>query len=138
MGRSVDYLSDAQHVLYLDNSNDNEDPDMSQFYWDELKSEITECFNSYPSLITPRKERWDGRETSIILENSLAEVGLSEYCGLVSVSIRAQDDEHVHLGIHWIDKIWPGIIKEFKAAFPTRLLTKRGTLSNGEGVYQRI
>ena len=135
MGRSVNYLSGAQHVLYLNDSRDEEDPDLSQFYWDEFKSEVMECFNSCPSLEAPRNERWDGRETVIILENSLAEVGISEYCGLVSVSIRAQDDEYMNLGIHWIDKVWPGIIKEFKEAFPTSLLTKIGTFSNGEGVY---
>ncbi len=135
MGRSVSYLSDAQEVLYLDRS-EPENPEESQFYWDEFKLKVMECFNSCPSLEAPTSERYDGRETTIILENSVAEVGLSEYCGLVSVSIRAQDNENVNFGIQWIKKVWPGIMREFKEAFPTSLLTKIGTFSNGETVFK--
>jgi hypothetical protein len=144
MGRGVSRLNNAQHVLYLDYSYED-DSDMDQFYWEEFKVEIMECFNNCPSLVAPRKDKWDGRETIIILENSLAEVGIAEYCGLVSVSIRPRmgdmvsyDDEYVNLGRKWIDQVWPGIIRNFKEAFPTSMLTKLGTFSNGEAIYQKI
>lgn len=59
--------------------------------WDWFMESITDQFTAkYPSLDTCN--RWDGNEDHIFLENELLELGVSEYCGLASVSMRVKDD----------------------------------------------
>ena len=136
MGRSVNYLNNAQRILYLSFMENEEDEDLAQMYWGDFEEEVKSCFSSCPSLENPYSERWDNNETKIILENNLAEVGISEYCGLVSVSIQARTEENESLAINWIYKTWPGICKSFKDHFQGSMLTRLGTFSNGEGVFE--
>lgn len=160
MGRSVDYLSRAANVTFLDVSSmgmqypynpDTEEYDedgeleydefMGREDWDNLIGEIQAEFASkYPSLNTSKE--WDGRETRIILENTFCEIGISEYCGLASLSIRVNDnldnygDNKTQLAENWIDQVWDGMLKILDTNFGhyTRL-NKQGSFSNGEGVY---
>lgn len=163
MGRSVDYLNRAVQVSYADASRmgytapwsdelGDYDYEAEPVYcemqaridWDDFKSALGEAFaKSYPSLDFDAKGfGWDGRETLIIARNKLVEVGISEYCGLVSLSVRPLD-EHAWLNYSQspigerfarqvnLDKVLAYALGE------EAVLHKVGTFSNGEGVYRR-
>lgn len=119
--------------------------DYADFEWDYFEEGLTELLSEKaPSLdiLTGKNKRWDGRETSIIAENNFCEIGLSEYCGFVSVSIRVIEDNYVHkyekLAERWIDKIWPKIEAAMLERYGKKLLRKIGSFSNGEGVYESV
>lgn len=140
MGRSVDYLSNAAIVAYCSPEfmEDGQDESSGYFDWDEFKEDlISQLQQAFPSL-EEVDNRWCGRETSIILENGLVEIGLSEYCGLVSVSIRpnlALDPPPYDLANRWINRIKPkflGIVKIYNG------LTSIGRFSNGEQVFETM
>lgn len=125
MSRSVNYLDNADHVAYIDASGIDTEWEWDDFT-DELESKLTDMF---PSLEPSGK--WDNNETRIILENEHAVVGLSEYCGLVSVSIRHKDDDDwVGLHEHWVNSIESKFLSIGE-------LKKVGTFSNGEAVFER-
>ena len=138
MGRSVSYLSRAQKVFYiaLDNSNDQDD---LEFIWDDFTENVNFIFQKYKSM--DQCNRWDDRETQIIFENGLIEVGISEYCGLASISLRAKEQgsnyKHIEsLGINYIEKITPKLEQELCKVF--EVYNKQGSFSNGEGVYSKV
>ena len=130
MSRSVDYLTGAEAVAYIDAGELEDELD-----WDMFKEDIEQqLISMFPSLDTC--DRWDGRETHIFLENDHAEIGISEYCGLVSVSVRAKDDnegygyDRTGLAQKWVERV--------KDKFLTiGTLNRVGTFSNGEAVFER-
>lgn len=129
MSRSVDYLNRANAVAYIDASHlVSESTD--QWEWDDFVNDIVyQLQDKYPSLTEPYKKTWDSNEVEIILRNMFCDVGISEYMGLVSVSIRA--DEYNPLAVSWVNKIKDEFLKIGD-------LNKVGTFSNGEAVYKRI
>jgi len=150
MGRSVDYLNNADLVLYFNGdflSGLDEDgeycQDMAELNWEdfysELKHNIKAKLKSYNEC-----EKWDSNEVSIFLENELAEIGLSEYCGLCSLSVRAKDDEFynsyekVKEGIakHHVKQIEKSLVKCLENV-GVEVLNRLGTMSNGIGVFEK-
>ena len=131
MGRSVDYLSNASRIYYVPFECEEGEED---FAWDDFEDNLTYGLKTkFKSL--DKCKKWDGRETRIFLENNLAEVGISEYCGLVSISIRPKDGVE-SLGENWIDKIstnFEQVIKENCG----ETYRKVGSFSNGEGVFEK-
>lgn len=139
MGRSVSYINNAEYVLYFTFDNDE---NIDDFEWDNFKlnliSEIkSKCKSFYEC------EKWDDREVFIFLENELAEIALSEYCGLYSLSIRAKDDDFYST----YGKAKEGLAKNFVNQIRKHLeqalnncgvkvLNKIGTFSNGEAVFE--
>jgi len=93
------------------------------------------CKEHWPSLEEPNKSTWIGREDHVLLENAHAQIGISEYMGLVAVWIVPVNDdwyyEHNGLHDHWCAQIEP----KFEELFGT--LRKIGTFSNGEAVFER-
>ena len=152
MGRSVDYLRNAEFKIFTPfeyhECNDECGEDCDKLYpsdmaWDDLVySVLTALKEVAPSLYEPSPKRWDGNETLIILENSHAEIGISEYCGLVSLSIRVNETNQYYTGnnslsLNWIRKMWqPMVIAMMKNG--VNMYGKQGTFSNGEGVYGTI
>jgi len=150
MGRSVDYLSNAEYVIYFKadwiNAEDEEgeyDEFLSQLNWDDFKENLTSSIchklKSYYEI-----EEWDGRETKIFLKNELAVIGISEYCGLYSLSIRARDDEFYgyrdgykeNLGKHHCQQVRKTLEKCLIGS-GADLLNRIGTFSNGVGVFEK-
>lgn len=131
MSRSVSYLNGAQAVAYL--SADDETADS----WDFFVEDITEQLKSlFPSL--QDTDRWggyyDGDENHIILENGHCEIAIAEYCGLVSISMRAIDEwDGVQTGLHtrWVEQV-----KDKFLSIGT--LRHQGTFSNGEAIFSTI
>lgn len=141
MGRSVSYLSNAVRVNYFHwpeyDVVDENDEVIAQQYEDAdividgIQSHFIEA-DSGLSIV----DRWDGREDHIILEGNGVEIALSEYCGLASLSVRAEesdytDEETAKEGLDWIEKNWENISK------PWSQYKKVGTFSNGESVYEK-
>lgn len=150
MGRSVDYLNNAERVNYfewptLSIYDDETDRDIQT---DELEDAqyVIEDIQEYIRSIFPgfdRCSRWDGRETHIILEGYGLEIGLSEYCGLASLSVRVDQsvldycdtdeeaDAEYQKCIAWLNDNWDEATKYWNR------LKKIGTFSNGEGVFEK-
>lgn len=127
MSRSVAYLSGADAVAYL-SGHELED----EWQWAEFKEEITSRLCAlFPSLT--ECSNWDGQETEIFLANAHAEIGISEYNGLVSISLRAVEDDGYdnQFGLHaaWTERA----ADKFKSLGN---LTKVGSFSNGEAVFK--
>jgi hypothetical protein len=151
MGRSVDYLNNAERVNYFqwptiwaydeDTDTDVETDEL----WDarDVIEDIQETITSnYPGF--DRCSRWDGRETQIILEGYGLEIGLSEYCGLATLSVRVDQsvldycdtdeeaDAEYQKALNWINENWAEATKYWNQ------YAKIGTFSNGEGVYEKV
>lgn len=146
MGRSVDYPSNAEVVMYIDTNfgyddEDGEfDADIAREDWnyfiDDLKSIITAKYTSFYET-----DEWVGRELHAILENSFAKVIISEYCGLTSVSLvpkeydcyYSEDIALQNLSYGWTSQIARNFAKLIAKNFTSYV--KIGSMSNGEGVF---
>jgi hypothetical protein len=138
MGRSVSCLDNERHTTFI-HFNQGDSP-CFDYEWEDFEEEVESCFSHIPSL-TPVFHRWDGRETKVILENSHAEIGISEYCGIVSVSIRTNENNapvKIGLAEHWIDSIWPSVLQKLSEHFPQDHITRVGGFSDGTSVYERV
>jgi hypothetical protein len=149
MGRSVDYLNNAERVNYFQwpliwayDEDTDQDVETDEL-WDaaDIIADIRETITSnYPGF--DPCSRWDGRETHIILEGYGTEVGLSEYCGLATLSIRIDQsildycdtDEEAEAEEtkirNWIHENWD------QASEYWNQYRKIGTFSNGESIYE--
>jgi len=127
MSRSVSCLNDAMAVAYIPTHEfAGADPDDREWA-DDVVSRLRERWPSFES-----SNSWDNRETRVVAENGHAVVGVSEYCGLTSVSIAVNgSSEYPELAEYWIS----GMSDEFQKMFGT--LYRVGTFSNGESVYER-
>lgn len=133
MGRSVDYLRRAQHIAYFEwPTYEEEEGGVQNYDSAEIVIEnIQEIIKSdYPEF--DNEDKWDGRETHIILSGYGTEIGLSEYCGLCTLSIRVEDDtsDEVEDIEAWIDANWDRISLGYN------MYRKVGTFSNGEAIYE--
>ena len=148
MGRSVDYLNDAISITYFEwpsieiyneetdefeASNELEDGDI---VGDDIKNYIISNFPEFEEV-----NKFDGRETAIILEGYGTQIGLSEYCGLASLSIRVDEHELPYSWdedynteydkvVEWINSNWDQI------SAPYNRLNKIGQFSNGEAIFE--
>ena len=148
MGRSVNYLDNAEVVLYFPIENEyNEasefDEDLSQMEWDDtvrnLQCEIRAKLPSYYDV----KDKWGNRETRIILENNLCSIGISEYCGLVSLSVAPRDSDNLdsfatfrdNFAVRHANQI-ESTLEKVLCELGLKNLHKVGTFSNGEAVFE--
>jgi len=147
MGRSVNYLSNAEVVIYFSNDamsgydeNGNYNQDEAQLncvdFYHNLKTEIKNKLKSYVKC-----EKWDGNEVSIFLENELCEIGLSEYCGSYSLSVRAKEQEYednnkLNFAKHHAKQIEKSLVKILND-LGCEVLNRLGTFSNGCNVYEK-
>jgi hypothetical protein len=149
MGRSVDYLNRALQVSYfawplMEIYNDETDQfEISDEYEDGdiVKENIQESIISeFPEY--DYSSKYDGRETAIILKGYGTEIGLSEYCGLATLSIRIDENsldnyyeedeynEQYDKIEAWINENWAKISQGYDQ------YRKIGTFSNGESVFE--
>jgi len=144
MGRSVDYLNHAEYVIYFtaDWINAEEDNYLNELNWDDfisnLSCEIRNKLKSYS-----KENKWDGRETKIFLENNLCEIGISEYCGLYSLSIRVKEYDWqgcqlptIGLAKNHAEQI-RNTLEKCLVDSGAELLNRIGTFSNGCGVFKK-
>ena len=138
MGRSVSYANGSEVVIYshVDNVFDDEgnfDEFETQYAFDSaieyLKDSLLEAFPSLNAC-----DEWLDREDHAILENKLVYIGISEYCGLVSVWVVPKDNEYYALGVASANNMEAKMNEIVNQAFGVRL-NKVGHFSNGEGVF---
>ena len=134
MGRSVDYLDNAEVVLYFHFEESQDDC----FFWDDMIANLTcEIKAKLPSY--NETDKWGNRETRIILENSYCSIGISEYCGLVSLSVAPRENDYVNysesLAKHHANQI-KGTLEKVLHDLGLKNLHKVGTFSNGEAVFE--
>lgn len=144
MGRSVAYLRDAEFVFYFstpDGLDDDGQYDdfIAQLNWEDLIAELkTAIKGKLPSY--SNCQEYDGRETSIFLKNNLCNIGISEYCGLCSLSVNIRSNDYWDnsaLASRHARQIRSVLEKIVKEVCGTRYL-KQGTFSNGESFYQKV
>lgn len=150
MGRSVDYLNNAKVVIYFPtpeayDEDGQYNEDIGQMNWDDLiyslEAEIQAKLPSYEI----EKGKWDGRETKIILSNRLCNIGISEYCGLVSLSVAPKDIDygysdqayHEHFAIRHAEQIENTLQRIVDDVTGDNRLKKMGTFSNGEAIFEK-
>lgn len=116
-----------------DEYNDCQGQSDWDFFTEDLHERLT---NKYPSLSSC--DEWLHREDHAILENDLVYVGISEYCGLVSLWVTPKahfvdcyDKDTTALAVSWCNRIKEGFLNEFSD------LKKVGCFSNGECVFER-
>jgi hypothetical protein len=140
MGRSVSVPRDAAIVCYSSLDNYFETcPDSGELFgdWDYDVLEVIQeqVKEKYPSF--KETYRWLGREDMTILENTYCGIGVSEYCGLLSIWLVPyvfEDNDNRHL--IGLQKRFITVIEPwFKKTFGD--LTKLGTASNGEAFFER-
>jgi hypothetical protein len=140
MSRSVSYLNNAEVVLYFPFQY-SDSPDFYNFEWDDMVDnliyEIKAKLPSYYIL----KDEWDNRETRIILQNNLCIIGISEYCGLVSLSVAPRENDYnerwarEQFSVYHANQIKSTLEKVITTLGLNRL-NKIGTFSNGEAVFE--
>lgn len=172
MGRSVSYADNSEHIAYSTLSTDRyycsccgatfneyqqedgqdccpscnasaedcseQDPgDDWDWYCEDFQREMIQAF---PSL-SECDERV-GREDRALLENSFCRIGVSEYCGLVSMWVQPKElsewysDERskANLRDRWIAQIGPKFHKVASTCFG-QPLHQVGRFSNGEAIF---
>tara|TARA_Y100001934_G_C11910819_1_gene566566 strand:+ start:15 stop:401 length:387 start_codon:yes stop_codon:yes gene_type:complete len=127
MARSVSTPSGRTAVCYQDASHIEDSYD----YDDYKRNIMDKAQDLFPSM--DRCNKWIGREDLAILENKLAYIGISEYCGLVAIWLLPKDDmEYAGLAERWCEKAVP----KFDSAFSE--YRRIGTASNGESFFEKV
>lgn len=142
MGRSVStprYSIFKTFIPFQVNEENDEDFDYDYEWECFVESLIYHLTNRYPSLETCNK--WIEREDHVILENRHSYIGISEYCGLVSVwGVRKLDyandyyRENGCLSEQWLNQVGRNIVGYLKSV-GFDVYIKQGTFSNGVGDY---
>jgi hypothetical protein len=162
MGRSVNYLNRATSISFSNHEfgyeypyNDEADEYdktgdkvynecIADMHWDDFVYNLKEALEKYyPSFeFNAKGFEWEDREVKIIARNKLAIIGLSEYCGLISLSIRPVEaewyqDRHFNaLGEQFASQVNLDKVLGY-ANGDESLLRKVGSFSNGEGILRR-
>lgn len=128
MGRSVSYARGSVCIAYTTFDNTEEYKDAWDDFIEWIREQATELF---PSLYN--EDTWLGREDHAVLANQHCYIGVSEYCGLVSIWVVPKEDDNDNNGLaqHWC----ASIEKKFNNAFGT--LNKIGRFSNGACVFEK-
>lgn len=139
MGRSTNYLTNALRVNYFEWPEVDGNYEESEFVIEDIQETIK---SEYPEF--KNTDKWDGREVHIILEGYGLQIGLSEYCGIATLSARynedladyANDDEQaaewVKSAEKWLDENWDKATKYWNR------YRKIGTFSNGCAVLEQV
>lgn len=133
MGRSVSIHRHAITTFFTHVDFEEE------WEWNNFVSEIRYILkNKFKSLY--KTDRWVGREDHVILENEIAEISISEYCGLVAICLAPRDDPR-ELGFqplceNWCYQISNNFHKILGEAFDG--LCMIGRFSNGEAIFERV
>jgi hypothetical protein len=132
MGRSVSYANNSVQVEYA--TFECEDSEWAGDEFQDCISYLQDVASKhYPSL-TPCDE-WVDREDQAVLENRHCYIGVSEYCGLVSVWVQPKGEDRYSdpsgLALHWCGQI---NLRPLAACFGTALIS-RGRFSNGEQIF---
>jgi|GEM_PF-3662961 len=167
MGRSVSTARGAVEVLYFampdvddiraswaEYLREDGDPDATaddvdqgtvdqelEHVFDRLIEDLQEALTErYPSFT--QEDAWSGREDHVIATNGMADVAVSEYMGLVAVSIAPTSERMSDLWRHeetlregWTKRMAPHLARVIRESAGLQELSLMGRFSNGEAVY---
>ncbi len=130
MGRSVWTHADAIETVFFVYGSIFE----STFESDDLIEDIREtCKAKYPSF--ENADHWPERESHCIAENSLCQIVISEYCGLVSLGVVPNCDR-CYEDISGLAESW---CRQYVAPFVRETWGRLEfvcSMSNGEAIFQ--
>ena len=153
MGRSVSYPSGATVAYFAAEPDEDfcitcsnvasdctcaeEDRDMieGEVNFDSLREWAMDAAQSLFPSMWPEDREWRGREDRVLMRNYLADFGWSEYCGLIAFWLVPREGLEGNLEA-FADRWIASVEGKFSKTFAN--LTRLGTFSNGEGVFQRI
>lgn len=133
MGRSVNYLNNAVVCYYVETDS------FADNYRDFIEDVQNIFTDRYPSF--NEVDKWQGREVRIIAENDFCSLAVSEYCGLSSISVAVRDDLYYsipeQLAENWLNRCAGNMSAMLTKCYPNGL-SKVGSFSNGESVFERV
>ena len=158
MGRSVSTPSNCEAVAHKDTlhfghqyNEDTGEHDFDAGYCemqgrddlDDLKDSIIEQSKArWPSFATVGN-KWLGNEDRVLLENDLAYIGISEYCGLTAIWLKSKHSELD--GSYYSDEasrapLCEGFTSRISGKFMEMFneFNKLGSMCNGESVLQKV
>lgn len=131
MARSVAVPRNAVQVAYAAiGCGDAEDGEFDYFYSREEAQDLARAGSMFPSM--RKSSACLDREVGAIAENSFAYIALSEYNGLVAVSLVAKD---VPLAAAWCERVSLAKLERIAACFGD-VLKRVGSFSNGEVMFR--
>ena len=144
MGRSVNYLNNAEVVIYFSFDNDGDESDYpADLAWDDLIDNLVFSIQKRLPSYEVCKNEWDNNETRIILQNRLCNIGISEYCGLVSLSVAPRNSDNLDSFDTFRDNFAVRHAKQIKHTLEgivdlhtASRLNRVGTFSNGTGAFE--
>jgi len=99
--------------------------------WDDFTEDLRNVLREkFPSLSECKE--WLGREDQAILENAHAQIGISEYNGIVCVWCVPKDRS---TSASWCAQIKDSARKHMEKRYPDSILNFSGCASNGEGMF---
>ncbi len=135
MARSVATHFDSVATVYLNKphmSDDDEDDD-AEYHWESFIEDLqTVVEEKYPSFDSA--DRWVDREVHIIMQSKVAEIGVSEYCGLVSICLAPRDVDNP-LNVSWCEQNADKFTELLHKSYESSALISKGRFSNGEQVF---
>ena len=138
MARSVNYLNDSLGVAYINATDwgyeDGEyDEFLGEILWEDFIYDLKSTLQAkYPSL--EEDDNWEGNEVHIILSNQQTNIAVSEYMGLVSISVAPKEDWYGNAPSGLALRNTKFIAKFVEETFSD--LKKVGCFSNGECIYE--
>jgi hypothetical protein len=130
MGRSVSTHQYAVATVFL---HDVAEQDDWESFVEDLQNNVIP--ERYPSFI--KCDRWSGREDHVIMENSRAEISVSEYCGCVAICLAPlRPGEPLDDG--WCARVASAFERHITKMFNHCAMVPLGTFSNGETVFQSV
>ncbi len=130
MSRSVWTHSYAIETVFFPFETCYENDDC-EWDWREVLEDVRETLKAeFPSF--EDADSWPESESHCILENGLAQIVISEYCGLVSLGIVPRE-RCTNIATTWCaENAAPFVRKTWGK------LRKIGTFSNGEAIFERV
>ena len=134
MSRSVAVPNNVCVVAYAYfEENEDEGDDAANYLWQFAKEEfITELLGKYSSL--HEVSDWIEQDCHVLLENKYAQIGISEYCGVVACWAKPKDYLETP-----VDGLAVAFCSKVRLASPARnfgtLISLVGRCSNGYCVY---
>ena len=125
MGRSVNYLTNADAVYF--HQLDEEEIQDFDLLIEDIREHVMYKYPDFEAV-----DEWEDRDVNVILQSPLVEIAISEYRGVISLSVRTLEDADQAKASTWIEHFFK------RAISPWAKAQKIGTFSNGESVYEVI